>query len=111
MLEDSAEALLRCSSISLEDGADEALLNGEPIGFCQGGISFPSRWQFDPGTTLAMTLEICESGERERAEAVVVGCEQIGERLWSVTVLFLETAASMAKFRQSKLDIPVTPVL
>ena len=53
MLEDIAEARLRCSSISLEDGADEAWLNGEAIGFCEGGMCFPSRWQFEPGTTLA----------------------------------------------------------
>jgi Tfp pilus assembly protein PilZ len=105
MLEDTAEARLRCSSISLEDGADEAWLNGEPIGFCEGGICFPSRWKFDPGTTLALTLEICESGERARAEGVVAWCERLSERLWSVTVLFLETPADMAKIRNSKLEL------
>jgi len=105
MLEDTAEARLRCSSISLEDGADEAWLNGEPIGFCEGGICFPSRWQFEPGTTLALTLEICESGERAHAEGVVAGCEQIGEKLWSVIVVFLEAPADMEKIRNSKLEI------
>jgi hypothetical protein len=105
MLEDTAEARLRCSSISLEDGADEAWLNGEPIGFCEGGICFPSRWQFDPGTTLALTLEICGTGERARAEGVVAGCEKIGKRLWSVTVVFLEIPAEMAKIRNSKLEV------
>ena len=105
MLEDTAEARLRCSSISLEDGADEAWLNGEPIGFCEGGICFPSRWQFDPGTTLALTLEVSGTGERAQAEGVVAGCEQVGERLWSVTVLFLDTPADMAKIRNSKLTI------
>jgi hypothetical protein len=101
MLEDTAEARLRCSSISLEDGADEARFNGEPIGFCDGGICFPSRWQFDPGTTLALTLEICGSGERARAQGIVAWCEQIGDRLWSITVLFLDTPADIAKFRHS----------
>jgi hypothetical protein len=105
MLEDTAEARLRCSSISLEDGADEAWLNGEPIGFCEGGICFPSRWHFEPGTTLALTLEICESGERAHAEGVVAGCEQVGEKLWSVIVVFLEVPADMEKIRNSKLEI------
>jgi hypothetical protein len=105
MLEDTTEARLRCSSISLEDGADEAWLNGEPIGFCEGGICFPSRWQFEPGTTLALTLEICGTGERVRAEGVVAGCEKAGERLWSVMVLFLETPSDMAKIKNSKLEI------
>lgn len=104
MLEDTAEARLRCSSISLEDGADEAWLNGEPIGFPEGGICFPSRWQFDPGTTLALTLEICGSGERAQAEGVVAECEQVSERLWAVTVLFLDVPAEMAKIRNSKLQ-------
>jgi len=105
MFEETAEARLRCSSISLEDGADEAWLNGEPIGFCEGGMSFPSRWQFDPGTTLAMTLEICGTGERARVEGVVAGCEKAGEMLWSVTVLFLETPVGLGKICNSKLEI------
>ncbi len=103
MLEDTTESRLRCSSISLEDGADEAWLDGEPIGFCAGGMSFPSRWQFEPGMTLAMTLEICETGERERAEAVVVGCERTGDRMWEVTVLFLEAAVGTAKGRGERM--------
>ncbi len=82
------------------------MLDGEPIGFCDGGICFPSRWQFDPGTTLALTLEIRGTGERARAEGVVAWCERIGERLWSVTVLFLENPAEMAKIRNSKPEIP-----
>jgi len=105
MLEDTAEARLRCSSISLEDGSDEAWLNGEPIGFSDAGVCFPSRWQFDPGTTLALTLEICGTGERAKAEGVVAGCEQIGERLWSVTVVFLDTPEEMAKIRNSKPEL------
>jgi hypothetical protein len=105
MLEDTAEARLRCSSISLEDGADEAWLNGEPIAFCDGGMSFPSRWQFETGTTLAMTLEICGTRERAGVEGIVVGCEKIGERLWSVTVLFLETPVGLAKIRNPKPEI------
>jgi hypothetical protein len=104
MLEDTAEARLRCSSISLEDGLDEAWLNGEPIGFSEGAVRFPSRWRFDPGTILALTLEICGTGERERAEGVVAGCDQIGERLWAVTLVFLDSTADMAKIRNSKLE-------
>ena len=111
MFEDTAEAGLRCSSISLEDGADEARLNGEPIGFCDEGLCFPSRWQFEPGTTLAMTLEICGTEEKARAEGVVAACEPIGERLWSVTLVFLETPAGMGKIRNWKLEIraPIAP--
>lgn len=105
MFEDTAEARLRCSSISLEDGADEAWLNGEPIGFCDGGMCFPSRWRFDDGTTLALTLEICGTEERARVEGIVVGCEKRGERLWAVTVLFLEIPAGLAKIRNSKLAL------
>ena len=99
MFEDTAEARLRCSSISLEDGADEAWLNGEQIGFSDGGMRFPSRWQFSPGTTLAMTLEICGTEERARVEGVVVECEKTGERLWAVTLLFLGIDGELAKIR------------
>ena len=105
MLEDTAEARLRCSSISLEDGADEAWLDGEPIEFCEGGMSFPSRWQFAPGTTLAMTLEICGTEERVRVEGVVVECEKTALRLWAVMVLFLEPPAGLWKIRNSKREI------
>ena len=101
MFEDTAEARLRCSSISLEDGADEAWLNGEPLGFCEGGMRFPSRWQFDPGTTLAMTLEISETGERAKVEGVVAGCEKAGEKLWIVTMLFIETPEGLAKIQEA----------
>ena len=104
MFEDTAEARLRCSSISLEDGADEAWLNGEPIGFSDEGMCFPSRWQFEPGTALAMTLEIGGTEERARVECLVVGCEKTGERLWAVTVLFLEVPLGLAKIRNSKLE-------
>jgi len=99
MFEDTAGARLRCSSISLDDGADEAWLDGEPLGFCEGGIRFPSRWQFDPGTVLALAFEVSETGERARAEAVVAGCEKIGERLWAVTALFLGTPEDMEKIQ------------
>ena len=105
MLEDTAAARLRCSSISLEDGADEARLDGESIGFCKSGICFPSRWQFDPGTTLALTLEVCGTGERAHAQGVVAGCEPAGERLWSVTVVFLDIPAAMAKLPDSEFEI------
>jgi hypothetical protein len=114
MLEDTAEARLRCSSISLEDGADQAWLNGEPIRFCERGMSFPSRWQFDPGTTLAITLEICGTRDRVRVEGVVVGCEKTAERMWSVTLLFLETPAGLGIIRKSeheiRADLSGTPV-
>ena len=100
MFEETAEAQLRCSSISLEDGVDEARLDGEPLGFCEGGMLFPSRWRFEPGTILALALEISGSHERMRAEAVVAGCEEIGERLWSVTVLFLDAAEDLGKIRR-----------
>jgi len=83
MFEDTAGARLRCSSISLDDGADEAWLDGEPLGFCEGGIRFPSRWQFDPGTVLALAFEVSE----------------IGERLWAVTALFLGTPEDMEKIQ------------
>jgi hypothetical protein len=105
MFEDTAEARLRCSSISLENGADEAWLNGAPIDLCDEGMSFPSRWQFDPGTTLAMTLELCCGGKKARAEGVVVGCEPIGERLWSVTLMFLDAPVGLQEFKDSNLEI------
>ncbi len=80
------------------------MLDGQQLGFCEGGMSFPSRWRFDPGTTLAMTLEICGTSERARAEGVVVGCERLGERLWSVTVLFLDTPTGFGKIQNPELE-------
>ncbi|HEX4086340.1 MAG TPA: hypothetical protein VHY22_15605 [Chthoniobacteraceae bacterium] len=105
MIENTAEARLRCSSISLEDGADEARLHGEPVECCDRGMCFPSRWQFSPGTTLAMTLEISGTSERVRVEGVVVQCEPLGERLWSVTLLFLEAPADLVKIRTAELAL------
>jgi hypothetical protein len=67
-------------------------------------MCFPSRWQFDPGTTLALTLEICGTGEREQAEGVVASCEKVGERMWSVTVVFLAPRAKVAKIRNPKTE-------
>jgi hypothetical protein len=102
MFEVTSEAPLRCSSILLEDGADEAWLNGEPIDLCEGGMCFPSRWEFEPGATLGLTLEICESGERAKVEVVVAGCERVADRLWSVTVLFLEKPCGVTNLKQSQ---------
>lgn len=78
-------------------------MDGEPIGFSENGICFPSRWQFEPGTTLALTLEMGETGERTRAEGIVVGCEAVGERLWAVTMIFLETPVETDK--TGRLDL------
>ena len=105
MFEDTSEAPLRCSSISLEDGADEAWLDGQPINLCEGGMCFPSRWQFEPGATLGLTLEICGSGERAKVEALVAGCEKLADRLWSVTVLFLGKPCGVANINQSQPQI------
>jgi hypothetical protein len=114
MFEDTVEAPLRCSSISLEDGADEAWLNGERIDLCEGGMCFPSRWQFEPGATLGLTLEICGSGERAKVEAVVAGCEKVAEKLWTVTVLFLEKPCELANDHKSQTesspDAPQAPL-
>ncbi len=66
-------------------------------------MRFPSRWRFNPGTVLAMTLEICETGERMRAEGVVAGCEKAGERLWEVTVLFLDSPVGLANIRGKRV--------
>ena len=52
-----------------------------------------------------MTLEICGTEDRARVEGVVVGCEKTGERLWAVTLLFLETPAGLAKIRNSKVAV------
>lgn len=74
-------------------------------------MSFPSRWQFNPGTTLALTLEICGTRERARAEGVVVGCEPAGEKLWSVTVLFLDTPSELGSFARAGASEAVrTPI-
>jgi hypothetical protein len=103
MFEDTAR--LRCSSISLEDGADEACLDGEPIGLCEEGMCFPSRWQFAPGTSLAMTLEISGTGQRVRAEGVVVACDAIGHRFWAVTLMFIDKPEGLGAARTLGADI------
>jgi hypothetical protein len=95
MFEDTAEAPLRCSSISLEDGADEASLNGETANLSDDSMRFPSRWCFEPGTILALTLELAETGERVQVEGVVVECECKGRRLWEITVLFMNAPAGL----------------
>jgi hypothetical protein len=101
---------LRCSSISLEDGADEAWLNGEPIDLCEGGMCFPSRWQFEPGVTLGLTLEICGTGERARVEAVVACCDKIADRLWAITILFLEKPSALTSLKPSDPEIASAPL-
>src|SRR5438876_9359077 len=90
MFEHSAETKLRCASICLEDGADEASCDGEPIEISPHGMNFTSHWWFSPGATLAMTIVFLGTRERSRVEGLVVACEPIGKRRWCVTVLFLE---------------------
>jgi hypothetical protein len=52
-----------------------------------------------------MTLEISGTSERVRVEGVVVQCEPLGERLWSVTLLFLEAPADLVKIRTAELAL------
>ena len=68
-------------------------------------MCFPSRWRFEPGTALALTLEISGRGERVRTEGVVVGCEPAGEKLWSVTLLFLDGPSELANLQNPKATI------
>jgi len=68
-------------------------------------MRFPSRWQFQPGTTLAMTLEIAGTTTRAQVEGVVVECEKTGVRMWEVTVLFLEKPAGLGKLHGAKMEI------
>ena len=74
-------------------------------------MRFPSRWRFDLGTTLALTLEVCGTVERARAEGLVVACEPIRESLWLVTVLFLQAPTDMRKLRNSEIRGDFTETL
>lgn len=106
MFEDTSEATLRCSSISLEDGADEASLNGEPIGLYDQGACFPSRWEFAPGAALELTLEIAGTGNRCKAQGIVVGCEPAHDRMWNITVLFLDPPTGLGNLRTTVTETP-----
>jgi hypothetical protein len=52
-----------------------------------------------------MTLEISGTGKKARAEGVVVECEAIGTRLWSITLLFLGTPVGLGEVRAPKVEV------
>src|SRR3989442_15327469 len=82
------------ASICLDYGADEMDCAPGEFGIRECGMHFKSRWQFDPGMQLAVTL-CCRNRAGHLvhvdAEGIVVDCECIASRRWRVTLRFLET--------------------
>jgi hypothetical protein len=81
------------AAIYLDYGADSSSCDEADFRVCDQGICFKSRWQFVPGTQLAMVLS-CPAADgrtgRVDAEVTVASCEPAGERCYEVIALFVD---------------------
>jgi|GEM_PF-3739879 len=79
-------------SICLEHGADECALD-ERMEICARGMSFHTRWQWSPGTQLAVAFSFLdENGAlgKMRTDGIVVDCERVAAQCYRTTLLFLD---------------------
>lgn len=80
-------------SIYLEYGADEDTCEDGEFKICERGMTFKSRWQFDPGVEMAISLAYRDQGsklKRIHALGTVVGCERLCAKCMQITLLFVE---------------------
>ncbi len=87
----SSEGLSRNPAIYLDYGADASECDNFRL--CEKGMCFKSRWQFTPGTQLAVVLS-SNGPDREKqrldAEATVATCEPVRAGWYEVTALFVD---------------------
>lgn len=87
------------STIHLDYGADSAPFEPRDLKVCQRGLHLRTRWQFDPGTEVALNFQIddgaASAGLRTlRTVGVVVGCEPdtraVDAGFYRLTLMFVE---------------------
>jgi hypothetical protein len=81
------------AAIYLDYGADASECDEADFRVCDRGMCFKSRWQFEPGTQLAVVLSCTGDGgecNRMDAEATVAACEPAGVGCYRVTALFVD---------------------
>ncbi len=80
-------------SIYLEYGVDEDTCGDGEFKICEQGMSFKSRWRFDLGAELAVSLAYHDDDLKQKRIQVlgtVVGCEQICRGCSQITLLFVD---------------------
>lgn len=81
------------AAVYLDFGADVSECEEGAFRVCERGMCFQSRWQFEPGTQLAIVLSFNKpDGSKERldAEATVASCQRAGPRCYDVVALFVD---------------------
>lgn len=81
--------------LCLEYGIDETLCDERDFTVCERGMVFTSRWRFELGTQLALALSASAASRCARLEGIVVECEEIRERCFRSTLLFLDVPEEM----------------
>ena len=80
-------------SIFLDYGADGERCNDKEIRVCERGMSFKSRWQFELGAELAISLTYHDSNmhlQRADLRGTIAGCEKICRCCYQITLLFVD---------------------
>ena len=80
-------------SIYLEYGVDEEACDDKEFKICERGMCFKSRWQFELGTELAISLASNEGDgqfNRIHAQGTIVGCERVSPKCYQITLLFVD---------------------
>lgn len=80
-------------SIYLEYGVDEDTCGDGEFKICERGMSFKSRWRFDLGAELAISLAYHDGDSRQRriqAQGTVVACEPLCPKCSQITLLFVD---------------------
>lgn len=83
----------RISSVVLDYGADAEACAEDAVEISERGMRLRSHWRFEIGTQLSVSLvppKRHANTKRLIIEAIVVWCEQKGERCYESTFLFLE---------------------
>jgi len=86
------------TSIFLDYGVDGEKCDDKEIRLCERGMCFKSRWQFDLGAELAISLTYQDDEtELQRAEiqGIIAGCEKICACCFQITLLFVDLPESM----------------
>ena len=81
------------TSIFLDYGADAEKCDDKEIRICERGMCFKSRWQFDLGAELAISLTYHDHHQKLRRadlEGIIAGCEKVCRCCYQITLLFVE---------------------
>jgi len=86
------------TSIFLDYGVDGEKCDDKEIRICERGMSFKSRWQFDLGAELAISLTYHDhEGQLQRGQlqGIIAGSEKVCRCCFQITLLFVDLPESM----------------